>query len=99
MPVSARFTGSDETRARNAMQAIEFETTAQHQTIQLPKEVPEGVNLRVLILLEDPSSSALATGGSGQESNRPSPRLAGSVTMADDLMQPAVPESDWNALR
>lgn len=80
------------------MQAIEFETKALHQTIRLPKAIPDGVNLRVLVLLEDPSP-AQTTGNISQQPRRPSPQLAGSVTMTDDLIQPAVPESDWNVLR
>lgn len=35
------------------MQAIEFETTAQNHIIHLPDSIPDGVNLRVLVLLED----------------------------------------------
>jgi hypothetical protein len=30
---------------------------------------------------------------------KPSPRLAGTVTLHDDLIAPASPEEDWNALR
>ena len=31
--------------------------------------------------------------------NKPSPRLAGSVVMHDDLLAPAVPEEDWSAMQ
>ena len=79
------------------MQVIEFETTAQHQAIQLPRGVPDGVNLRVLVLLEE--QPALATVGTHKEPNRPAPQLAGSVNMTDDLIAPGAPESDWNALQ
>ena len=79
------------------MQAIEFETTARHQAICLPPGIPDGVTLRVLVLLEE--QPALAPADSSTEPNRPAPQLAGSVTMADDLIAPAVPESDWNALQ
>jgi hypothetical protein len=79
------------------MQVIEFETTAQHRTIQLPPGVPDGVNLRVLVLLE--GTPAPATASTRREPNRPAPQLAGSVSMTDDLIEPAVPESDWNALQ
>jgi hypothetical protein len=34
----------------------------------------------------------------GNKINRPSAHLLGSVKMMDDLIQPAVPECDWNAL-
>lgn len=30
---------------------------------------------------------------------KPSPRLAGTVILHDDLIAPACPEEDWNALR
>ncbi|MFM8442673.1 MAG: hypothetical protein ACKN9W_04925 [Methylococcus sp.] len=80
------------------MQAIEFETMALHQTIRLPQGIPDGVNLRVLVLLEDPPP-AQTTGNLRQQPQRPAPQLARSVTMTDDLIQPAVPESDWNVLR
>jgi hypothetical protein len=79
------------------MQVIEFETTAQHQVIQLPPGVPDGVNLRVLVLLED--APVTATASARREPNRPAPQLAGSVNMKDDLIEPAVPESDWDALQ
>ena len=79
------------------MRAIEFETTAQHQVIQLPPGVPDGVNLRVLVLLEDTPVTDTADGH--REPNRPARQLAGSVKMMDDLIEPAVPESDWNALQ
>jgi len=35
------------------MQAIEFETTAKNHVIRLPDSVPDGVNLRVLVLLDE----------------------------------------------
>ena len=80
------------------MQAIEFETMALHQTIRPPRGIPDGVNLRVLVLLEDPPS-AQTTGDISQQPRRPAPQLAGTVTITDDLIIPAVPESDWNVLR
>ena len=80
------------------MQAIEFETMALRQTSRLPEGIPDGVYLRVLVLLEDPPP-AQTTGDISQQPRRPAPQLAGSVTMSDDLIQPAVPESDWNVLR
>jgi hypothetical protein len=35
------------------MQAIEFEATAQNHIIHLPDTIPDGVNLRVLVLLDE----------------------------------------------
>lgn len=79
------------------MQAIEFETTARQQAIRLPPGVPDGVNLRVLVLLEE--QPTLATANSSKEPNRPAPQLVRSVSMEDDLIAPAGPESDWSTLR
>ena len=43
------------------MQAIEFEATAHDHTIRIPDDVPDGVTMRVLLLVDDkvltPSSS------------------------------------------
>jgi len=78
------------------MQAIEFETISHQNSIHLPEQVPDGVKLRVLILIEDVAKLEAPTGG--KKVNRPSLQLLGSVTMHDDLILPAVPESDWNVL-
>lgn len=40
------------------MQAIEFEATASHHAIRVPDQVPEGVVVRVLILIDQPTNSA-----------------------------------------
>ncbi|MGI9212052.1 MAG: hypothetical protein ACR2HF_06230 [Methylococcaceae bacterium] len=55
------------------MQAIEFETMALHQTIRLPKGIPDGVNLRVLILVDDSPSPTTAKGSTSQEPRHPAP--------------------------
>lgn len=39
------------------MQAIEFEATAENHLIRIPDNVPEGVPLRVLLLMEDSEKS------------------------------------------
>ena len=36
------------------MHAIEFEAVSKHHTIRIPDEVPDNVNLRVLLLLDSP---------------------------------------------
>lgn len=47
------------------MQAIEFETTAKNHTIHLPDSIPDGVSLRVLVLLDEtvaePSKNGIKT--------------------------------------
>jgi len=80
------------------MQAIEFEAVARDHTLQLPDQVPEGIKLRVLVLMEDEGHKAAAE-PSRQPRRKPSPALTGSVVMHDDLVAPAVPEDDWQALR
>lgn len=82
------------------MQAIEFEAIAQHRTLRLPEQVPDGVRLRVLVLMEEDIQCmrpALST--AARPIHKPSPGLAGSVVMHDDLLVPAVPEEDWSTLK
>ena len=82
------------------MHAIEFETVAQQHMVRLPDEVPNGVKLRVVVLMEEDARDARSTPPTADEPRRkPSPRLAGSVVMHDDLLAPAIPEVDWSALR
>jgi len=82
------------------MRAIEFEAVAQQHKVRLPDQIPDGVRLRVLVLMEEDGQAV------GSESpaipcvlNKPSPKLAGSVVLHDDLLAPAVPEEAWSALR
>ena len=79
------------------MRAIEFEAIPHQHSIHLPEQIPDGVKLRVLVLLDD--AAEFSAMKDGKRLNRPSAKLAGSVRMQDDLILPAVPESDWNALK
>ena len=80
------------------MRAIEFETIAQHHSLRLPDQVPDGVKLRVLVLIDEKNPKAISAEPPGTRPRRkPSPMLAGSVVMHDDLLVPAAPEDDWNA--
>lgn len=81
------------------MRAIEFEGVAKQHMLRLPEQVPDGVKLRVLLLLEDAESQQSTSEAAIRPPRKPSPRLAGSVTMRDDLLAPAVPEQDWDALQ
>jgi hypothetical protein len=81
------------------MRAIEFEAVAKQHMVRLPEQVPDGVKLRVLLLMEDTEPQGSASAAAIQPRRKPSPRLAGSVTMRDDLLAPAVPEQDWDALQ
>ncbi|MDZ7642244.1 MAG: hypothetical protein U5J62_09505 [Desulfurivibrio sp.] len=74
------------------MQAIEFEAVAKQRMLRIPDTVPDGAKLRVLLLLED-TPPTLA------KKRQPSPNLAGTVTMKDDLIAPAIPAEEWEVLR
>ena len=81
------------------MQAIEFEAIADQHMLRLPDKVPNGVRLRVLLLLDDAIAEAPKQRPENRPRRKPSPKLAGSVVMHDDLMMPAVPTEDWDALK
>ncbi|MGZ8160318.1 MAG: hypothetical protein ACXWT1_02440 [Methylobacter sp.] len=76
------------------MRAIEFQATAHQHLLRLPDTIPDGVPLRVLLLLDEDVLSA-----NPQVRRKPSPKLAGTVTMQDDLIAPAIPDDDWDALQ
>jgi hypothetical protein len=64
---------------------------------QLVIEIPASmVNqaLEVIVLPAAPSANPEGTG----RRHKPSPLLARTVVMTDDLTSPAVPDADWNAL-
>lgn len=80
------------------MHAIEFEAVASQRMLPVPEMIPEGVPLRILVLVDDsipvpPISATIRRPRQG-----PSPKLAGSVVMRDDLIAPAVPIDAWNTL-
>jgi hypothetical protein len=75
------------------MKAIEFQATVREHLLRVPDSIPEGVSLRVLLLLEDEIVEPQKL-----SCRKPSPKLAGKVKMQDDLIQPAVPPDDWNSL-
>ncbi len=81
------------------MQAIEFEAVADQHMLRLPDQVPDGVKLRVLLLMDDAMREAPEPPLKERPRRRPSPKLAGSVVMHDDLRAPAAPEEDWDALK
>ena len=80
------------------MQAIEFEAVAQHRTLRLPDQVPDGIRLRALVLMEGNGHGDTSAKPAVRPGRKPSPRLAGSIVMHDELIKPAAPEDDWNAL-
>lgn len=79
-----------------AMQAIEFEAVTRQHMLRVPDTVPDGAKVRVLVLIESPLDTA---GRSSEKRNLPSPRLAGSVKVSDDLIAPAASADEWDATR
>lgn len=80
-----------------AMQALRYVTESiNHQVIiQLPPELDcQRLEIIVLPLGENiPAQTAIPA------RRKPSPLLAGSVVMTDDLIVPAAPEEAWDALK
>ena len=81
------------------MQAIEFEAIADQHMLRLPDQVPDGIKLRVLLLMDDVIPEVSELRPEERPRRQPSPKLAGSVVMLDDLLAPAVPAEDWEALK
>lgn len=79
------------------MQALRYVTeSVNHQVvIQLPPEL-DCQRLEIIVL---PLGGNMPIQSAVQTRRKPSPLLAGSVVMADDLIAPAVPEEDWEALK
>jgi len=67
------------------MHAIEFEAVAHQHMLRLPEPVPDGMKLRVLLLMGDGVARSLKPQGKDRPSRKPAPQLAGSGTMHDDL--------------
>ena len=81
------------------MQAIEFEAIADQHMLRLPDQVPDGIKLRVLLLMDDVMPEVSELRPEDRPRRQPSPKLAGSVIMHDDLLAPAVPAENWEALK
>jgi hypothetical protein len=76
------------------MKAIELFATVENHRLQLPETIPEGTLVRALLLLNDEDEVPTKT-----RRRRPAQGLIGSMVLADDLIVPAVPPEDWNALK
>lgn len=63
--------------------------------IELPPGLDEG-RLEVIVLRADEPAES---GSTAAVRHQPSARLAGSVTLVDDLIEPASPADDWDANR
>ena len=82
------------------MQTIEFEAIADQHMLRLPDQAPNGIKLRVLLLLDNAMNAVPKRRPEEDRPRRkPSPKLAGSVIMHDDLITPVVPEADWDTLK
>ena len=79
------------------MRALRFVTeSVNHQVvIQVPPEF-DHQRLEVIVL---PAGEDVPAPGVPRPRRKPSPLLAGSVALHDDLIAPAVPEEDWDALK
>ena len=66
------------------MRAIEFKATSHQHCLRLPDNIPDGVSMRVLLLLDED-----IVGVDQKGRRKPSPKLAGSIVMFDDLIEPA----------
>lgn len=79
------------------MQALRYVTeSVNHQVIiQLPPEL-DCQRLEIIVL---PLGESMPIQSTIQTRRKPSPLLAGSIVMADDLTAPAVPNEDWEALK
>ena len=76
------------------MRAIEFQATAHQHLLRLPDTIPDGVSMRVLLLLDDDVVPVKQ-----KVRRKPSPKLAGTVVMLDDLIEPAIAADDWSVLK
>jgi hypothetical protein len=79
------------------MQALRFVTeSVNHQVIiNLPPEL-DNQRLEVIVF---PAGEIVSTQSSFPKRRKPSTLLAGSVVMVDNLIAPAAPEEDWDALK
>ena len=80
------------------MRVLRFVTeSVNHQVvIQVP---PEFDYQRLEVILLPAGEEAAPVLGVPRQRRKPSPLLAGSVVLHDDLIAPAVPEEDWDALK
>lgn len=83
------------------MRAIEFETVVRRNMLRIPANIPDGTRLRVRVrvLVEEPAPEPEERLADAHHRRKPSPRLAGTVRMQDNLLEPAVPPEDWDALQ
>jgi len=67
------------------VQAVELQAVADQHMLSPPEQVPDGLKLRVLLLMDDGVARSLKPQGKDRRSRKPAPQLAGSVRTHDDL--------------
>lgn len=79
------------------MEALRLITESRNHllVIDLPKSM-ENCRLEVIVM---PAEKSVATMAIPKKPRSPSPVLAGTVRLKDDLISPATPEGDWDALQ
>ena len=80
------------------MQAVEFEAVSDQHTLRLPEQV-RTVRSSAPCCAWTTAYREPQPQGKDRRRRKPAPQLAGSVTVHDDLLAPAVPEQDWDTLK
>lgn len=79
------------------MQALRL--IARPSNHQLLIELPPGMDDCLLEVIVLPAAETDPVSAVSRRRRRPAPRLAGTVTLQDDLLAPAIPDTDWEVLR
>jgi len=69
-------------------------TDEQGRLTQLPT-LPSNTTVEVIILMEEPASASAPV----KRRNEPPPSIAGKGKIVGDIMSPAAPTEDWDALK
>jgi hypothetical protein len=72
---------------------------AEPKNHQLIIDLPPGLDQRLLEVIVMPATGIENTATTPKGRRKPSALLAGTVSLHDDLITPAIPESDWDALK
>ncbi len=72
---------------------------AEPKNHQLIIDLPPGLDQRRLEVIVMPATGMENAATASKGRRKPSALLAGTVSLHDDLITPAIPESDWNALK
>jgi hypothetical protein len=75
------------------MQAIEFEATAQGHKLNLPENIADGTELRVLLLMKDNIEPVNTI---EKKYRQPHPDIKGKIKINGDIFESS-PSSDWDS--